>query len=139
MGIALAEQRVRRVPLQGRKRSGATWVTKRIVPIDEAQLREEKQTSVGAVARSQRKRDRKSTRLNSSHQIISYAVFCLKKKKITYPFVTRPTAYMARFESEALPQPPTGASPTGTAPACARAARGVVPSERLLSLSTRRA
>src|SRR5258708_31418472 len=28
-----------------------------------------------------RSRDRKSTRLNSSHQIISYAVFCLKKKK----------------------------------------------------------
>src|SRR5258708_15471031 len=27
--------------------------------------------------------DRKSTRLNSSHQIISYAVFCLKKKKDT--------------------------------------------------------
>src|SRR5207244_12391480 len=27
-------------------------------------------------------RDRKSTRLNSSHQIISYAVFCLKKKKV---------------------------------------------------------
>src|SRR5258708_29507076 len=27
------------------------------------------------------KEDRKSTRLNSSHQIISYAVFCLKKKK----------------------------------------------------------
>src|SRR5258708_13690433 len=27
--------------------------------------------------------DRKSTRLNSSHQIISYAVFCLKKKKKT--------------------------------------------------------
>src|SRR5258708_11318591 len=32
--------------------------------------------------------DRKSTRLNSSHQIISYAVFCLKKKKknITYKY-----------------------------------------------------
>src|SRR5258708_24170581 len=30
--------------------------------------------------------DRKSTRLNSSHQIISYAVFCLKKKKTnTFP------------------------------------------------------
>src|SRR5258708_38312001 len=29
----------------------------------------------------QRGVDRKSTRLNSSHQIISYAVFCLKKKK----------------------------------------------------------
>src|SRR5258708_10689608 len=28
------------------------------------------------------KADRKSTRLNSSHQIISYAVFCLKKKII---------------------------------------------------------
>src|SRR5258708_29211715 len=27
-----------------------------------------------------RREDRKSTRLNSSHQIISYAVFCLKKK-----------------------------------------------------------
>src|SRR5438552_99304 len=27
--------------------------------------------------------DRKSTRLNSSHQIISYAVFCLKKKIVT--------------------------------------------------------
>src|SRR5207244_11301176 len=30
--------------------------------------------------RSLYERDRKSTRLNSSHQIISYAVFCLKKK-----------------------------------------------------------
>src|SRR5256885_12947592 len=29
-------------------------------------------------------RDRKSTRLNSSHLVISYAVFCLKKKKIHY-------------------------------------------------------
>src|SRR5258708_25347647 len=29
--------------------------------------------------------DRKSTRLNSSHQIISYAVFCLEKKKNTKP------------------------------------------------------
>src|SRR5258708_17953180 len=31
-------------------------------------------------------RDRKSTRLNSSHQIISYAVFCLKKKKKTLAY-----------------------------------------------------
>src|SRR5207248_5577053 len=29
----------------------------------------------------ERQRDRKSTRLNSSHRTISYAVFCLKKKK----------------------------------------------------------
>src|SRR5258708_31855804 len=34
------------------------------------------------IRRSTEPRDRKSTRLNSSHQIISYAVFCLKKKKI---------------------------------------------------------
>src|SRR5260364_4394 len=32
--------------------------------------------------------DRKSTRLNSSHQIISYAVFCLKKKKQKNPVAT---------------------------------------------------
>src|SRR5258708_8440795 len=32
--------------------------------------------------------DRKSTRLNSSHQIISYAVFCLKKKKINDHYAT---------------------------------------------------
>src|SRR2546427_2533125 len=31
--------------------------------------------------RIRRRRDRKSTRLNSSHSQISYAVFCLKKKK----------------------------------------------------------
>src|SRR2546429_8315869 len=31
--------------------------------------------------------DRKSTRLNSSHGYISYAVFCLKKKKTTYDIV----------------------------------------------------
>src|SRR5215204_5191276 len=30
-------------------------------------------------------RDRKSTRLNSSHTVSSYAVFCLKKKKFRFP------------------------------------------------------
>src|SRR2546429_5914458 len=34
-----------------------------------------------ALARVPLRRDRKSTRLNSSHGYISYAVFCLKKKK----------------------------------------------------------
>src|SRR2546430_12178321 len=34
-------------------------------------------------------RDRKSTRLNSSHSQISYAVFCLKKKKPTPPTLLR--------------------------------------------------
>src|SRR5207244_11281900 len=41
---------------------------------------------VNEVRRSEIKilwKDRKSTRLNSSHQIISYAVFCLKKKNET--------------------------------------------------------
>src|SRR5260221_9671851 len=33
------------------------------------------------LGRRDRARDRKSTRLNSSHTVISYAVFCLKKKK----------------------------------------------------------
>src|SRR5574341_360758 len=45
--------------------------------------------------RSQRRtftKDRKSTRLNSSHQLISYAVFCLKKKKCFLPASARPPA-----------------------------------------------
>src|SRR5258708_30140443 len=42
--------------------------------------------------------DRKSTRLNSSHQIISYAVFCLKKKKKKKP---TPTA----LDTQHLPPP----------------------------------
>src|SRR5258708_31113605 len=37
--------------------------------------------------------DRKSTRLNSSHQIISYAVFCLKKKKSTVTSPKHDDAY----------------------------------------------
>src|SRR5256884_894341 len=45
--------------------------------------------------------DRKSTRLNSSHGYISYAVFCLKKKNSTYihhncSSVTRPASSVAR-------------------------------------------
>src|SRR5256885_11582824 len=36
----------------------------------------------GARHRRRSARDRKSTRLNSSHLVISYAVFCLKKKNI---------------------------------------------------------
>src|SRR3712207_7101012 len=35
-------------------------------------------------------KDRKSTRLNSSHANISYAVFCLKKKKIMYEVIYMP-------------------------------------------------
>src|SRR3712207_7680591 len=38
----------------------------------------------GTLQEGRRDGDRKSTRLNSSHANISYAVFCLKKKKILY-------------------------------------------------------
>src|SRR3712207_8631061 len=40
--------------------------------------------SRGRACSRRRYRDRKSTRLNSSHANISYAVFCLKKKKTYY-------------------------------------------------------
>src|SRR5258708_25629568 len=45
--------------------------------------------------RSMAESDRKSTRLNSSHQIISYAVFCLKKKKKKH---TTTTSYISRAQ-----------------------------------------
>src|SRR2546421_8442108 len=41
------------------------------------------------VARAILRADRKSTRLNSSHDQISYAVFCLKKKRSSYPQTRR--------------------------------------------------
>src|SRR5688572_32485358 len=40
-------------------------------------------------ARRHRRLDRKSTRLNSSHSQISYAVFCLKKKKTQLKIICR--------------------------------------------------
>src|SRR5438034_7604977 len=55
-------------PLPGRGRRGAR------------PRRADRARGVRARARP-RRRDRKSTRLNSSHTVISYAVFCLKKKK----------------------------------------------------------
>src|SRR5476649_1827549 len=45
------------------------------------QRRSARYGAVKAVERWKAKTDRKSTRLNSSHTVISYAVFCLKKKK----------------------------------------------------------
>src|SRR5438552_12791433 len=60
------------------------------------------------VDRGHQKRDRKSTRLNSSHQIISYAVFCLKKKNSFCPipntcsaFRRRPLCYYYYFPAAA--------------------------------------
>src|SRR3712207_8897171 len=51
-----------------------------------------KRLDVLFLRKNQRQRgDRKSTRLNSSHANISYAVFCLKKKKITHNFIISTT------------------------------------------------
>src|SRR5258708_9338028 len=43
--------------------------------------------------------DRKSTRLNSSHQIISYAVFCLKKKNNKHTAYTMTIDYRVASQS----------------------------------------
>src|SRR5436853_5630390 len=44
--------------------------------------------------------DRKSTRLNSSHLGISYAVFCLKKKTNIHRTKTRPTSHSSRDKTK---------------------------------------
>src|SRR2546422_8605380 len=54
-------------------------------------------------------RDRKSTRLNSSHGYISYAVFCLKKKKLT--------ANAKRDNISGIAGPPPGTASKETVPA----------------------
>src|SRR5256885_4002815 len=48
-------------------------------------------TDYGQAIRVDASGDRKSTRLNSSHLVISYAVFCLKKKKRQHPHAGSPT------------------------------------------------
>src|SRR5436189_2718830 len=55
-------------------------------------------------AKLQRRQDRKSTRLNSSHRCISYAVFCLKKKnkkKKTIQYTINETHKLTRLCREA--------------------------------------
>src|SRR5256885_1032513 len=50
--------------------------------------------------------DRKSTRLNSSHLVISYAVFCLKKKNDTaLPLDFRPRVLVTQFGITSASQP----------------------------------
>src|SRR2546430_4117988 len=58
------------------------------------------------IPRRSRPRDRKSTRLNSSHSQISYAVFCLKKKKINIAIPMR----VAITAAPVTPASPTSAS-----------------------------
>src|SRR5256885_13290982 len=52
-------------------------------------------------------RDRKSTRLNSSHLVISYAVFCLKKKRTRQQLTTR-RSQCGRVTSRLPPSAPLG-------------------------------
>src|SRR2546430_13248035 len=47
-------------------------------------------------AQHRQRRDRKSTRLNSSHSQISYAVFCLKKKKTILSHIPQPSMHNRR-------------------------------------------
>src|SRR2546426_6168185 len=57
--------------------AGADQAAPRLLRADRALQHHERQAHIVS-------RDRKSTRLNSSHLVISYAVFCLKKKKTKY-------------------------------------------------------
>src|SRR5256885_3788579 len=52
-----------------------------------------------AAVRMTRALDRKSTRLNSSHLVISYAVFCLKKKKKYTYSICNPSLLKQRLRS----------------------------------------
>src|SRR2546422_8201251 len=71
------EKRSRDEPLRTDRRSRALFSAK--LPRSDRQARPQPRLRVQD-GRGQRS-DRKSTRLNSSHGYISYAVFCLKKKK----------------------------------------------------------
>src|SRR5258708_33099377 len=66
-------------------RSWEAWVRVRAnrgaAGVDALTLAAVEEYGVGRMLDELAREDRKSTRLNSSHQIISYAVFCLKKKK----------------------------------------------------------
>src|SRR5699024_11835846 len=68
--------------LQELKEAGATWV-QIDEPIFSTNVTEETVALAEKVYGAFAEEDRKSTRLNSSHVSISYAVFCWKKKKNT--------------------------------------------------------
>src|SRR5205085_6648353 len=64
-------------------RSKIAWLFRQLAGEQPAGLGRKPGLAADLVANMIAKRDRKSTRLNSSHSQISYAVFCLKKKKKT--------------------------------------------------------
>src|SRR5258707_11899188 len=69
-----------------------------------AAQRDQRVALQGAALRHE-KRDRKSTRLNSSHANISYAVFCLKKKRMWEPSSTNRPASTGRVSCRAFHLP----------------------------------
>src|SRR5437588_6053221 len=70
------------VPVSPFGKDDQTGATNRITPaVTKAAAAEIKEGKVTSLTNNLVDGDRKSTRLNSSHTVISYAVFCLKKKK----------------------------------------------------------
>src|SRR5699024_12114798 len=65
---------------RGQDRDADGWRMVRLLDPDEVPYREGSADAGEVIATNARLLDRKSTRLNSSHVSISYAVFCLKKK-----------------------------------------------------------
>src|SRR3989440_5601204 len=82
-------------------RNGYTWTlrTSAIARIQESTMTQSLET------------DRKSTRLNSSHDQISYAVFCLKKKKRREPLLLRPRSRRGRDRRTSTDRAGEGAAP----------------------------
>src|SRR4051812_49583150 len=76
-----------------------------VVRVDQDGTKVWTQTSrgLGHVAIDAARGDRKSTRLNSSHMSISYAVFCLKKKKKTKPELPQQHKQHHHKPSESVP------------------------------------
>src|SRR5438067_6926822 len=76
---------------------GVAWRSSTLAP-----SRSSSRRCHGFTASGQQSRDRKSTRLNSSHVSISYAVFCLKKKKKEKKKITHVTKKMTQNNSELM-------------------------------------
>src|SRR5258707_11366397 len=70
--------------------SGACHDEQRVAVWSRPQMTAEKLAELQSALYDALMKDRKSTRLNSSHANISYAVFCLKKKKDEYRALVAP-------------------------------------------------
>src|SRR2546430_10908678 len=80
VAASVRREMIQRVPVAQRQRGVRAFVRPEAHPAAHDFVAVLVVERIQAVAR--KARDRKSTRLNSSHSQISYAVFCLKKKKI---------------------------------------------------------